>query len=123
MSDATTAPSQPQRRAPMRSSRSSLSALEALERGLALFRSTFPDEAWRYYVGSAPLVLCFIPIWVLNGQIRVSSGALLLESLLLTALYLLRIAMVRSYMQRVRERAFGTPVSTAHGAVAKAAAF
>ena len=123
MSEAVTAPSQPARRPPVRNVRGSLSALEALERGLALFRSTFPDEAWRYYIGSAPLVLCFIPIWVLNGQIRISSGALLLESLLLTALYLLRIALVRSYMQHVRERAFGTPASTVQGAVAKAAAF
>jgi len=125
MSEAVATPSAAQalRRLPMRSGRSSLSALEALERGLALFRSTFSDEAWRYYLGSAPLVLCFIPIWVLNGQIRISSGALLLESTLLTAAYLLRIAMVRSYMQRVRERAFRTLALGATGAGAKAVAF
>ncbi len=122
MTEAVTVPSpwQPSRRAPVRS-RSSLGALEALERGLALFRSTFSDEAWRYYVGSAPLVLCFIPIWVLNGQIRISSGALSLEATLLTAAYLLRVWMLRSYVQRIRERAFGTRSSSALGATARAA--
>ena len=124
MSDAVATPASAQtlRRPPVRNG-SSLSALEALERGLALFRSTFSDEAWRYYLGSAPLVLCFIPIWVLNGQIRISTGALLLESTLLTAAYLLRIAMVPCYMQRVRARAFRTPVLGATGAGAKAVAF
>ena len=62
-----------------------LSALEALERGFALFRSTFAREAWRYYMGVAPLVLLFIPIWIINGQIRIGSGMLLSETLLLVA--------------------------------------
>ncbi|MGH9567191.1 MAG: hypothetical protein ACRD4I_14490, partial [Candidatus Angelobacter sp.] len=91
--------------------RNSLSSLEAWERGFALFRSTFIGEAWRYYVGSAPLVFCFIPIWVVNGQIRLSNEIVLMEATLLAACYLLRVSMVASYMQRVRARAFGTPVS------------
>lgn len=102
--------------------RSRLSALEALERGFALFRSTFAEEAWRYYIGSAPLVLCFIPMWVVNGQIRISNGALLGETALLAGGYLVRIAMVGSYMQRVRERAFSTPRSKPAGVAAQAAA-
>jgi len=92
-----------------------LSPLEALERGFALFRSTFPREAWRYYLGAAPLVVCFIPMWVVNGQIRLSDGALFAEAALLTGGYLLRVWMISSYMQHVRERAFGTPMSKASG--------
>jgi hypothetical protein len=87
-----------------------INPLEALERGVALFRSTFSSEAWRYYIGTAPLVLSFIPMWVVNGQIKVSDGGLLLESVLLVCAYLLRVCVVTRYMQRVRERAFGTPV-------------
>ena len=68
-----------------------LSPLEALERGFALFRATFAREGWRYYAGAAPLVLCFIPMWVLNGQIRISEGALLLETALLAGGYFLRV--------------------------------
>lgn len=83
--------------------------MEALEQGFALFRSTFSDEGWRYYLGSVPLVLCFIPIWVINGQIRTSDEALFLEAALLAGLYVFRMAMVGKYMRQVRERAFGTP--------------
>lgn len=124
MSEATLAasPSQRAHLAPERARRNRLSPLEALERGFALFRSTFASEAWRYYVGAAPLVLCFIPMWVLNGQIRISDGALVMEAALLSAGYLLRVWMVGSYMQRVRERAFSTPKSKPAGAAAKAAA-
>jgi hypothetical protein len=86
-----------------------LNPLEALERGFALFRSTFASDAWCYYVGTAPLVLCFIPMWVVNGQIRLSDDILLLEAVVLACAYLLRVCMVALYMQRVRERAFGTP--------------
>jgi hypothetical protein len=110
------------RLAPGRIRRKGLNALEALERGFSLFQSTFAREGWRYYIGSAPLVLCFIPMWVANGQIRLSDGMLLLEATLLAAAYLLRASMVASYMQRVRERAFGTPRSKTSGATAKAAA-
>lgn len=95
-----------------------LSALEALERGFALFKSTFGWEAWRYYCGAAPLVLCFIPMWVVNGQIRLSDGALLLEAAVLAGAYLLRAWSVASYMQRVRERAFGVPRPGLEGATA-----
>jgi hypothetical protein len=106
----------------VRGRRHRLNSLEALERGFALFRSTFVREAWRYYAGSAPLVFCFIPIWVVNGQIRLSDGVVLLEAALLAAGYLLRVYMVTTYMQRVRERAFGTPLSKPVGATAQAAA-
>lgn len=108
--------------APSRARRNRLSSLEALERGFALFRSTFTRQAWRYYIGTAPLVLCFIPMWVVNGQIRISDGALLMEAALLAGGYLLRVRMVGSYMQEVRERAFGTPTSRQIGAAAQAAA-
>jgi len=97
-----------------------LSALEALERGFALFRSTFSREAWRYYLGATPLTVLFIPMWVVNGQIRISDGALLIEAVLLAGAYLLRALMVGSYMQHVRDRAFGTPTPGARGAVAHA---
>jgi hypothetical protein len=95
-----------------------LSALEALERGFALFKSTFAWEAWRYYCGAAPLVLCFIPMWVGNGQIRLSDGALLVEAAVLAGAYLLRAWSVAGYMQRVRERAFGVPRPRLDGAPA-----
>jgi len=105
-----------------RGHRNRLNSLEALERGFALFRSTFVPEAWRYYAGSVPLVFCFIPMWVMNGQIRLSNGVVLMEAVLLGAGYLLRVFMVTGYMQRVRERAFGTSASKPVGATAKAAA-
>jgi hypothetical protein len=98
-----------------------LSPLEALERGFALFRSTFAREAWRYYTGAVPLVFCFIPMWVVNGQIRISDGPLLMEGTLLAGGYLLRVWMVGRYMQRVRERAFDTPTSKAAGPAREAA--
>jgi len=107
---------------PVRGPRNRLNSLEALERGFALFGSTFVGEAWRYYAGSAPLVFCFIPMWVVNGQIRLSDGVVLMESAVLAAGYLLRVCMVASYMQRVRERASGTPRSKPVGATAQAAA-
>jgi len=110
------------RPAPARSSRNRLNPLEALERGFALFQSTFAREAWRYYAGAAPLVLCFIPMWVVDGQIRISDGALLMEAALLAGAYLVRVRMVASYEQRVRERAFGVPVSKPAGVAAQAAA-
>jgi hypothetical protein len=124
MTDALLASSVAQSRhlAPARSRRNRLNPLEALERGFALFQTTFAREAWRYYAGSAPLVLCFIPIWVLDGQIRISNGALLLEATLLAAAYLLRVCMVASYVQRVRERAFGVPASKPASATAQTAA-
>jgi hypothetical protein len=99
-----------------------MNSLEALEHGFALFRSTFVREAWRYYAGSAPLVFSFIPMWVVNGQIRLSNGVVLMEAALLAAAYFLRLCMVASYMQRVRERAFGTPALKPERATAKAAA-
>src|ERR1700692_2686611 len=123
MREAPLAPSssQPLLLAPASARWNRLSALEALERGFALFRSTFAREAWRYYTGAAPLVFCFIPMWVINGQIRTSDGALLAEAALLAAGYLLRVWMVGSYMQHVRERAFSTPTSKPAGAAAQAA--
>lgn len=86
-----------------------LSPLEAVERGFAVFRFTFAREAWRYYAGTAPLVLCFIPMWVVNGQIKVSDDILLFEAILLAIAYVLRVILVARYMQRVRTMAFGTP--------------
>jgi hypothetical protein len=105
-----------------RTRRNPLNPLEALERGFALFRSTFAREAWRYYVGAAPLVVCFVPMWVINGQIRLSNGVLLMEAALLTGAYLLRVLMMASYTQGVRERAFGVPRPNFSGAFARAAA-
>jgi hypothetical protein len=99
-------PTQRARLPVVRNRRSGLSALEALEQGFALFRSTFGRDAWRYYVGATPLVACFIPMWVVNGQILISNGALLGEAALLTGAYLFRVWMIGSYMQRVEERAF-----------------
>ena len=124
MSEAALSPASPlqARVVPVRGRRNRLNSLEALERGFALFRSTFVQEAWRYYIGSAPLVICFIPMWVVNGQIQVSDGVVVMEAVLLAAGYLLRACMVASYMQRVRERAFGTPTSKPVGATARAAA-
>lgn len=113
---------QPGRLASVRSRRIRLNPLEALERGFALFQSTFTGEAWRYYAGAAPLVLCFIPLWVIDGQIRISDGSLLLQAVLLAAAYLLRARMVAGYMQRVRQRAFGVPESKPVGVAAQAAA-
>ncbi|MGC2422036.1 MAG: DUF4129 domain-containing protein [Candidatus Acidiferrales bacterium] len=114
---------QPERLAPARVRRNRLNPLEALERGFALFHSTFSREAWRYYVGAAPLVLCFIPMWVVNGQIRISGGSLLMEAALLAGAYWLRVGMVAGYMQSVRERAFGVPTSKPAGPAAGAAAW
>jgi hypothetical protein len=116
------APSPRARVLAVRGPRNRLNSLEALERGFALFRSTFVGEAWRYYAGSAPLVFCFIPMWVVNGQIRLPDGVVLMEAAVLAAGYLLRVCMVASYMQCVRERAFGTPRSKPVGATAQAAA-
>jgi len=113
---------QPRYLAPARAHRNRLNSLEALERGFALFRSTFSREAWRYYLAAAPLVLGFIPIWVINGQIRLSDGALLMESALLAGAYLWRVWLVGSYVQNVRQRAFGTPPSKPADAAAQAAA-
>src|SRR5260370_30056388 len=124
MSEAALAPSSSQRArlVPARGRQNRLNPLEALERGFALFRSTFAREAWRYYVGAAPLVVCFIPMWVVNGQIRLSNGVLLMEAALLTGAYLLRVLMIASYVQGVRERAFGVPRPNFSGAFARAAA-
>ena len=115
-------PSQGARAVPARGRSNRLSSLEALERGFALFRSTFAREAWRYYAGAAPLVLCFIPIWVVTGQIRISDSALLMEATLLAVAYMLRVWMVGSYMEHVREVAFGTPRPKTAGLFARAAA-
>jgi hypothetical protein len=123
MSEAALAPSASQRvhLATARARPRRLSPLEALERGFALFRSTFAREAWLYYSGAAPLILCFIPMWVANGQIRTSNGVLSMEAVLLAGAYLLRVWMVGSYMQRVRERAFGTSASKPAGVAVQAA--
>ena len=115
-------PSLHARALPVRGRRNRLNSLEALERGFALFRSTFVTEAWRYYAGSVPFVFCFIPMWVVNGQIRLSNGVVLMEAALLAAGYLLRVYMVAGYMERVRERAFGTPILRPIGVTARAAA-
>jgi len=114
--------SQRGRQASARGRRNRLNALEALERGFALFKSTFAWEAWRYYSGAAPLVVCLIVMWVLNGQIRLSDGALMAEAALLTGSYLLRAWSVASYMQRVRERAFGVRRPAPEGSYAQLAA-
>ena len=119
MSESALAPSTSQRGPLASARRNRLSALEALERGFVLFKSTFASDAWRYYSGAAPLVLCFIPMWVANGQIRLSDGALLAETALLTGAYVLRAWSVASYMQRVRERAFGVPGPCPQGAFAQ----
>jgi hypothetical protein len=113
------ATSQRVRRASARGRQNRLNPLEALERGFALFKSTFALDAWRYYSGAAPLALCFIPMWVVNGQIRLSDVALLAEAALLTGAYVLRAWSVANYMQRVRERAFGVPRPGLGGASAQ----
>jgi hypothetical protein len=105
-----------------RDRRTRLSSLEALERGFALFRSTFSRDGWRYYIGAAPLILCFIPMWVVNGQIRISNEALLMEAALLAGSYILRVVFIGSYMRRVRERAFGIPTPKPSGIAAQLAA-
>jgi hypothetical protein len=124
MSEAAVAPlaAQRGRSVAARARRSRLNSLEALEAGFALFRSTFGREAWRYYAGAAPLAICFIPTWVVNGQVRVSSGGLLIEVLILAGAYLLRVWAVARYMQGVRERAFGIPIAKPAHRAAKAAA-
>jgi hypothetical protein len=123
MSDAASAVSaaRPAGMAPSHSRANRLSPLEAMERGFVLFQSTFARESWRYYAGTAPLVLCFIPLWVLDGQIRVSDGDLLLQAMLIALAYVLRVRMVASYMQHVRERAFGVRISKPAGAMARVA--
>jgi len=113
---------QPGRPSAARNHRHRLNPLEALERGFALFKSTFAQEGWRYYAGSAPLVICFIPIWVINGQIRLSDGALMMEAALLASAYVLRMRMVAGYVQGVRERAFGVPKPKLESRFAHAAA-
>ena len=50
-------------------------------------------------------------MWVVNGQVRISSGGLLMEALLLAGAYTLRVWAVARYMQGVRERAFGVPIA------------
>jgi hypothetical protein len=124
MSEAAVAPPAAQRGRSVtaRVHRIRLSPLEALEGGFALFRSTFGREAWRYYAGAAPLAICFIPTWVVNGQVRVSSGVLLTEAVILAGVYLLRAWAVARYMQCVRERAFGVPAAKTTNPAAKAAA-
>jgi hypothetical protein len=124
MSEAAVAPLTVQRGRSVsaRARRSRLSPLEALEGGFALFRSTFGREAWRYYAGAAPLAISFIPLWVVNGQVRVSGGGLLMEAAILAAAYLLRVWAIARYMQGVRERAFGVPMAKRAGRAAKAAA-
>src|SRR4051812_25248678 len=104
MSEVSLAPvaARPGRLTTARARRDRLNPLEALERGFALFRSTFAREAWRYYLGAAPLVVCFIPMWVVNGQIRLSNGVLVMEAALLTGAFMLRVLMVASYVQGVR---------------------
>jgi hypothetical protein len=114
--------SQQPRVLPVRRRQNRLNPLEALERGFALFRSTFVREAWRYYAGSAPVVICFILMWVVNGELRLSNGVVLLEAVVLAAGYLLRVWMTAGYMQRVREWAFGAPIKKPVGALARAAA-
>jgi Domain of unknown function (DUF4129) len=124
MSEAAVAPlaAQRARSVSARARRNRLNSLEALESGFALFRSTFGREAWRYYAGVAPLAVCFVPMWVVDGQVRVSSGTLLIEALVLAGAYLLRAWAVARYMQGVRERAFGVPIAKSADRSAKAAA-
>src|SRR5947208_5770658 len=91
------APSPLARALPVRGGRNRLDSLEAFERGFSLFRATFAQEAWRYYAGTAPLIIFFIPIWVVNGQIKLSDGIVLMEAALLAGGYVLRVLMVASY--------------------------
>ena len=99
-----------------------LSALEALEQGFALFRASFAQEAWRYYAGAAPLLICFVPLWAVTGQLRLPDGALWAGAGLLSAAYLLRAVLVGRYVQKVRERVFGVPTPTRADASAPFAA-
>jgi hypothetical protein len=124
MSEAAVAPVSVQagRSVSARTRRNRLNPLEALECGFALFRSTFGREAWRYYAGAAPLAVCFIATWVVDGQVRISSGVLLMQAVLLAGAYLLRVWVVTRYMQGVRKRAFGVPTAKPAGPAAKAAA-
>lgn len=124
MSDAARAvtATQSRRVASPRARRHGLNPLEALEHGFALFQFTFARDAWRYYAGAAPLVVFFIPMWVVDAQIRISNDAVLMQSALLAAAYVLRARMVGNYMQCVRERAYGITVLKPAGAVARAAA-
>lgn len=94
---------------PVRPRRTTLNPLEALECGFALFQSTFSREAWLYYIGATPFVLGFILMWVVNGQIHVSDGTLLLETVLLAGAFLLRVALIARYVQGLRERVCGVP--------------
>jgi hypothetical protein len=107
--------------APLHRRGTQLNALEALERGFALFQSTFAQEGWLYYLGATPFVLGFILMWVINGQIRVSDGTLLLETLLLASTYLLRVTLIARYVLGVRERAFGVLRPKLAGALAQPA--
>lgn len=107
--------------APVRPRRTTLNPLEALECGFALFQSTFSREAWLYYVGATPFVFGFILMWVVNGQIRVSGGALLIETALLAGGFILRAAMIARYVQGLRERVSGVPRPKLAGALARAA--
>jgi hypothetical protein len=109
------------RLAPVHRRGTQLNALEALERGFALFQSTFAEQGWLYYMGATPFVLGFILMWVVNGQIRVSDGTLLLETLLLAGTYLLRVALIARYVRAVRERAFGALRPKFAGALAQPA--
>lgn len=107
--------------APARSRRTRLNPLEALESGFALFQSTFSREAWLYYTGATPFVLGFILMWVVNGQIRVSDGTLLLETVLLAGAFFLRALMVARYVRGLRERVSGVRPPKVLGALARAA--
>jgi hypothetical protein len=117
----TPVPAQSARVAPVHRRGTQLSALEALERGFALFQSTFAQEGWLYYIGATPFILGFILMWVINGQIRVSDGTLFLETLLLAGAYLLRVALIARYLLGVRERAFGVLRPKLAGALAQPA--
>lgn len=103
----------------VRTRKSRLHTLEALERGFALFQFTFSTQAWRYYLGATPFLLCFIPIWVIDGQIEISNSSLLMEAALLGGAYMFRLWLVADYMQRVRESAFGVPASKHKGTAAR----
>lgn len=99
-----------------------MNPLEALERGFVLFRSTFASKGWRYYAGSAPLAIFFISMWVVDGQVRLSNGDVLLEAVLLAAAYLVRVGAVASYMMSIRESAFGVPQAESLGIARRAGA-
>lgn len=88
-----------------------LSAVEALEQGFALFRASFAREAWRYYLGAAPLLICLVPLWAVTGQVRVADESLRAGAAVLSAAYLLRVALVGQYVQKVRQHVFGVPAT------------